>query len=124
METLRLTVRDAIQEYVKDKVDGDPVDVTCNIADIVFEALGVSPKDQDIEGAVIKVTKPRKKSSLNTKVFRIYIILNWWCDETIAQALPVLKDDGSGETMTFKSKGQAERYAKDQLNGNWKIVED
>ena len=70
METLRLTVRDAIQEYVKDKVDGDPVDVTCNIADIVFEALGVSPKDQDIEGAVIKVTKPRKKSSLNTKVFR------------------------------------------------------
>ena len=63
METLRLTVRDAIQEYLQSglKCFGDPVDVTCDIADVVFDALGISSKQQDIEGATVKVFLRKKK---------------------------------------------------------------
>jgi len=77
METLRLTVRDAIQEYFEGGLRclGDPVEVTCDIADKVFEALGISPKQQDIEGAVIKVLKPSKDKSISmTKKSKVYVI--------------------------------------------------
>jgi hypothetical protein len=53
----------------------------------------------------------------------MFIILNWWYDETIANALPVMKDDGSGETMVFDSRTAANNYAKKELNGHWKVVE-
>jgi len=53
----------------------------------------------------------------------MYIILNWWDDVTIAQALPVMKDDGSGETLTFECRNKANSYAKKELNGRWKVVE-
>jgi len=53
----------------------------------------------------------------------MFIILNWWYHETIANALPVMKDDGSGETMVFDSRNAANNYAKKELNGHWKVVE-
>lgn len=125
-ETLRLTVRDAIQEYFEGglRCFGDPVEVTCDIADIVFEALGISPQQQDIEGAIIRVVKPKRKSPPKIHVSKTYIILNWWYDETIAKAMPVMKDDGSGETMVFESRKAANDYAKKELNGYWKVMEE
>jgi len=53
----------------------------------------------------------------------MFIILNWWADETIANASLVCKDDGSGETETFETKELAESYAQEELNGYYKIVE-
>jgi hypothetical protein len=63
METLRLTIRDAIQEYVESNItcDEDPVEVACDIADVVFDALGISPKQQDIEGTTVKVIVQKRK---------------------------------------------------------------
>jgi len=52
----------------------------------------------------------------------MFIILNWWDDETIAEALPVCKEDESGDTLTFDNEEEAEKYAEENLNGHWKIV--
>ena len=58
-ETLRLNVRDAIQEYIeKNLTFCDAVDTTCDITDIVFDTLGISEAEQDKIGAKI-VVNPR-----------------------------------------------------------------
>jgi len=60
METLRLKVRDAVQEYLQRPENitiTDVVDASCDIADIIFEVLGILEEDQDIEGAQVKVIK-------------------------------------------------------------------
>ena len=54
----------------------------------------------------------------------MFVILNWWYDQTIANGCLVMKDDGSGETITFDTYDEAEKYAKEELNGYWKIVEE
>ena len=63
METLRLKVRDALQEMLfknypmLDHLSKDDIiDLTCDIADKVFEALGISEEQQDIENAKVKVS--------------------------------------------------------------------
>ena len=64
MESLRLIVRDAIQEYLEESNNitvHDPVDVSCDIADVVFEALGITEKEQDIEGAKVTVIIKKHK---------------------------------------------------------------
>lgn len=52
----------------------------------------------------------------------MFIILNWWDDETIAKAQVVCKNDGSGETLTFNTREEAKKYAKEELNGHSLIV--
>ena len=64
MESLRMIVRDAIQEYLEKANNitvNDPVDVTCDIADVVFDALGIFEKQQDIEGAKVAVILKKNK---------------------------------------------------------------
>jgi len=58
METLRLKVRDALQKMIYknhpmlDHLSKDDViELTCDIADTVFEALEISEAQQDIKGA-------------------------------------------------------------------------
>ena len=53
----------------------------------------------------------------------MFIILNWWADETIANANKVCKY-GSDEAMVFKSYEEADDYAQRELNGYFKVVEE
>ena len=50
----------------------------------------------------------------------MYIILNWWCDETLARANIVI--DESGKNLVFDTEKDAEEYAKKELNGYWLVV--
>jgi hypothetical protein len=70
METLRLTVRDAIQQYVETHLKDcdDPVDTACDIADVVFESLGISEKEQDIEGAKVKIVRNKRRIKICEKL--------------------------------------------------------
>jgi len=68
METLRLKVRDALQEMLYKQypmlnhLSGDDiVELTCDISDKVFEALGISEEQQDIEGGKIKIIEGGNK---------------------------------------------------------------
>jgi len=48
----------------------------------------------------------------------VYIILNWFWDlGTIGIVM-----NKSGDVETFDTKEKAEKYAKDNLCGEWKIV--
>ena len=62
METLRLKARDALQEMLFKKYpmldhlsEDDVIDLTCDIADTGFGALGILEQEQDIEGTKVKV---------------------------------------------------------------------
>ena len=50
----------------------------------------------------------------------MYIILNWWCDETLAHAWIVLGE--FEKNIVFGTKKQAEEYARESLNGYWLVV--
>ena len=65
-----------------------------------------------------------KKLKLKKEKEEMFIILNWWCDETIADAQVVCKDDGSGENAVFETEEEANNYAEENLNGYWKVVEE
>jgi hypothetical protein len=51
----------------------------------------------------------------------MFIILNWYDDETIASI--VCKRNGNGEPLIFNSKKGAENYAEDNLSGYWQVKE-
>lgn len=64
-ETLRSKVKDAIREFLEvgsytisepDKI----VEDSANLADDIFDALGISPEEQDIEGGVVTVSTPQE----------------------------------------------------------------
>ena len=52
----------------------------------------------------------------------MYIILNYWYDEGIENAQPVLEPE-TGKNMTFETREKAIQYAEEELNGYFKIVE-
>ena len=54
----------------------------------------------------------------------MFVILNWWYDDTIAEANLVCKDDNSGDTATFETEEAAEKFAHKNLNGRYRIVSE
>ena len=48
----------------------------------------------------------------------MFIILNWWYDEIVTNALPVT--DKNGTNLTFHTKKEAEDYAK-KKEFEWKL---
>lgn len=50
-----------------------------------------------------------------------YVILEQWAMSEIINL--VCEDNGSGETKFFDSEEEARKYAEEELNGDYKIVE-
>ena len=50
----------------------------------------------------------------------MYAIINWMDTITYSDLSFVLEDDGS--VMLFEEKEDCEAYAREELNGKWRIV--
>lgn len=121
METLRLKVRDAIQSYFErpEKVTVDDVaDVTCDLADLVFEALGISEAEQDIEGAEVAVNGLKKE---DVPVNEIQNIVNYLYEDE-SKDYESVKEEGGKEKHIFNSVEEVDNWLTYIQTGNHKVL--
>jgi len=121
METLRLKVRDAIQSYFErpEKVTVDDVaDVTCDLADLVFEALGISEAEQDIEGAEVVVNGLKKE---DVPVNEIQNIVNYLYEDE-SKDYESVKEEGGKEKHIFNSVEEVDNWLTYIKTGNHKVL--
>jgi hypothetical protein len=53
----------------------------------------------------------------------IYVVVSWWIDPSLYPENIVIEVDEEGRTMTFKSREEAEAWAKKNLQaGMWKVL--
>ncbi len=69
----------------------------------------------------IKKRQPGHCLGVKEREGRMFILLNWWCDETIMQAQIIT--DEEGHNMVFSSFQAAKDYAEKELNGHYLIAE-
>ena len=121
METLRLKVRDAIQSYLehpgKVTVD-DVVDVTCDLADVVFEALGISEDEQDIEGAEVVVNGIKKE---DVPINEIQNIVNYLYEDE-SKDYESRKEEGGNAEHIFNSVEEVDNWLTYIQTGNHKVL--
>jgi len=122
METLRLKVRDAIQEYLQRPENitiTDVVDATCDIADIVFDALGISEEEQDIEGAKAVVNGLKKE---DVPINDIQNIVNYLYEDESKDAQRQQDEKGDYEGHIFSSIEEVDNWINYIQTGNHKVL--
>lgn len=121
METLRLKVRDAIQSYFKHPGEvavNDVVDVTCDLADVVFEALGISEDEQDIEGAEVVVNGLKKE---DVPINEIQNIVNYLYEDESKDYETRKEESGDAEHI-FNSVEEVDNWLTYIQTGNHKVL--
>ncbi len=122
METLRLKVRDAIQSYFERQEKGtvdDVADVTCDLADLVFEALGISEAEQDIEGAEVVVNGLKKE---DVPVKEIQNIVNYLYEDESKDYESMKEEGGKTEHHIFCSIEDVDNWLTYIQTGNHKVL--
>jgi len=53
----------------------------------------------------------------------MYMLINWTDTIDYSDVGVVMQDDGSGKPKLFDTEEEAEKYAQEELNGEWVAVE-